>query len=101
MPKSSSTHTIQFKNKLVSKAIAQKMLDLLCNKYPNAHCELDFQSDFQLLIAVILSAQCTDAQVNKVTATLFTQFPTAQTLARASLEEIKAVVRPTGYYNAK
>lgn len=105
MPQTSSIHAIkrksQSKVKLVGKEVAHKMLDLLCQKYPDAQCELNFQSDFQLLIAVILSAQCTDAQVNKVTATLFRQFPTAQVLAAASLEAIKDIVRPTGYYNAK
>lgn len=85
----------------VSRAKAQEMIDILLNTYPDADCELDFASDYQLLTAVILSAQCTDAQVNKVTEKLFKRFPTAKSLAEGELDEIKELVRPTGYYNAK
>ncbi len=53
--------------KKVSRVIAQKEMDLLCQQYPEAECELDFENSFQLLTAVILSAQTTDANVNKVT----------------------------------
>ncbi len=70
-------------------------------QYPDADCELDFDNDYQLLTSVILSAQCTDQQVNKVTARLFKQFPTAHTLAEADIEVIKEIVKPTGYFNAK
>ena len=89
------------KVKLVPPKVAAQMLKLLCRQYPDAECELEFASDFQLLTAVILSAQCTDVQVNKVTQTLFKRFPTPHVLAQASLEEIKQIVRPTGYFNAK
>lgn len=89
------------KGGLVSKEIANQMLDLLCQHYPNAECELEFASDFQLLTAVILSAQCTDNQVNKVTRVLFKRFPTAPLLAQAPIDEIKEIIRPTGYFNAK
>jgi len=78
-----------------------KMMDALCKLYPDAHCELDFGSTFQLLTAVILSAQTTDVGVNKATPALFKKFPTAKALAEANIEEIKEIVRPTGYYNAK
>src|SRR5579862_5099320 len=87
--------------KKVTKPVAQQIMDLLCRTYPDADCELNFQSDFQLLIAVILSAQTTDVSVNKVTPTLFKRFPTAKALAQAPLDEVKAIIRPTGYYNAK
>lgn len=87
--------------KLVDKKTAQTMMDLLCKRYPDADCELIFDSDFQLLIAVILSAQCTDVMVNKVTPILFKQFGTAKALAEAPLEEIKKIIRPTGFFNAK
>jgi endonuclease-3 len=80
---------------------AQKIMHLLRKRYPDADCELDFDSDFQLLTAVIMSAQTTDVQVNKVTKTLFKRFPDAKTLASAPLDEIKTIIRPTGYYNAK
>jgi endonuclease-3 len=78
-----------------------KMMQTLCRVYPDAHCELDFGSSFQLLTAVILSAQTTDVGVNKVTPILFKQFPTAKALAEADIEVVKEIVRPTGYYNAK
>jgi len=85
----------------VSDKIAQQEMDLLCIHYPDAQCELDFESSFQLLTAVILSAQTTDVNVNKVTKNLFKQFPDARSLAEGDLEEIKNLVRSTGYYNAK
>ena len=87
--------------KKVSKAKAHEIMELLCKEYPDADCELVFKSDFQLLISVILSAQTTDKQVNKVTPALFKKFPTAQKLAEADLNEIKEIIRPTGYYNSK
>jgi endonuclease-3 len=89
------------KTKLSSREDAHDMMGLLCKTYPDADCELTFVSDFQLLIAVILSAQCTDVTVNKVTPILFTRFPTARDLAEASLDEIKEIIRPTGFFNAK
>jgi endonuclease-3 len=76
-------------------------MDALLSLYPDSACELVFASDFQLLIAVILSAQCTDQQVNRVTEKLYARFPDARALAEADLEEIKAIIKPTGYFNAK
>ncbi|SRR5579885_115881 len=89
------------KVKKVSVRQAQEMMDILCRTYPNAECELNFRNDFELLIAVILSAQCTDATVNKVTPHLFKRFPTPKALAEAPLDEIKQIIRPTGFFNAK
>jgi endonuclease-3 len=89
------------KVKVPSREVAAEIARKLMANYPDADCELTFGSDYQLLIAVILSAQCTDQQVNKVTAKLFKQFPTARDLAQADLEQIKDIVRPTGYFNAK
>jgi endonuclease III len=86
---------------LVGRSIARQMLEILSKKYPDAKCELDWKNDFQLLIAVILSAQTTDVQVNKVTPALFARFPTAATLAGASEDVVKAIIRPTGYFNNK
>jgi len=82
-------------------AIAAEIAEKLIETYPDADCELTFEGDFQLLTAVILSAQCTDQQVNKVTAKLYKEFPTAKTLAEADIERIKEIIRPTGYFNAK
>jgi len=87
--------------KLVSKPVAQDMMERLKKLYPDADCELNFASPYQLLTAVILSAQTTDVQVNKVTGKLFSRFPTAKALAEGSLDEIKEIIKPTGYYNAK
>lgn len=89
------------KPRLVSRKTALDMAEKLCELYPNADCELTFDSTFQLLTAVIMSAQTTDIQVNKVTPELFSRFPTARDLAEAPLEEIKKIIRPTGYFNAK
>src|SRR5260221_4646717 len=69
--------------------------------YPNAHCELDFENPLQLLIATILSAQCTDKRVNMVTPALFKKYETARAFADAPLEEIEAMIRSTGFYKSK
>lgn len=87
--------------KLVDKKTAQAAMDLLCRTYPDADCELNYDSDFQLLIAVILSAQCTDQTINKVTAKLFKAYPTAKDLAEADIDHVKELIKASGYYNAK
>ena len=69
--------------------------------YPDAHCELIHDGPFQLLIATILSAQCTDVMVNKVTPILFAKFPTPETLAKARVTSIEKIVKPTGFYKNK
>ncbi|HET7565657.1 MAG TPA: endonuclease III [Gemmatimonadaceae bacterium] len=69
--------------------------------YPDAHCALDHQSAFQLLVATILSAQCTDARVNMVTPALFAKYPDAQALADAEQGELEEVIRSTGFFRSK
>jgi endonuclease-3 len=69
--------------------------------YPDAHCELDFKNPFELLIATILSAQCTDVRVNIVTKVLFAKFPTAQQMATADVAEIEEIIRSTGFFKNK
>lgn len=86
---------------LVSKSVAQEMLTELCKLYPDADCELDYKNPFELLISVILSAQTTDVQVNKATPNLFKRFPTAKALAEGDLDEIKELIKATGFFNAK
>jgi endonuclease III len=86
---------------LVEKNIAQQEMNMLCQEYPEADCELDYGSAFQLLTAVIMSAQTTDVTVNKVTPALFEKFPDAKALAEADLDEIKEIIKPTGFFNAK
>ncbi|MFZ5585358.1 MAG: endonuclease III [Thermodesulfobacteriota bacterium] len=69
--------------------------------YPDARCALRFNSPFELLAATILSAQCTDEQVNKVTPALFARYPDAPALAAADPDELMALIRPTGFFRNK
>ncbi|HLW57315.1 MAG TPA: endonuclease III [Bacteriovoracaceae bacterium] len=69
--------------------------------YPDAHCELIHSNPFELLVATILSAQCTDARVNMVTPTLFKKYPTPQKMAKASVEEISEVIKSINFFNNK
>ena len=69
--------------------------------YPTAHCELDFKNPLELLVATILSAQCTDVRVNIVTPPLFRRCPTAADYAEIPQEELEALVRSTGFYRSK
>jgi endonuclease III len=69
--------------------------------YPDATCSLNYQTPVQLLVAVILSAQCTDERVNKVTPALFARFPDAKSLANADREELETLIRSTGFYRNK
>ncbi len=80
---------------------AVAVLARLKNQYPDATCSLDYQSPVQLLVATILSAQCTDERVNKVTPDLFRQFPDAPSLAASDLLELEALIRSTGFYHNK
>lgn len=73
----------------------------LAEVYPDAHCELDYRTPFQLLVATVLSAQCTDVRVNQVTPALFERFPDAHALAGAERDELETLIRPTGFYRAK
>ena len=77
------------------------ILDALEKAYPHAVCALNHRSAWELLVATILSAQCTDARVNMVTPTLFRRFPTPAAMAKASLPEIEEVIRTTGFYHNK
>lgn len=79
----------------------RKVLALLARSYPDAHCELDFKSPFQLLVATILSAQCTDAAVNRVTPTLFAAYPDAASLSRAKPPSVERLLRSIGLFRNK
>jgi endonuclease-3 len=83
------------------KARAHDLMALLYQYYPNPHCELDYETPFQLLIATILSAQCTDVRVNIVTKTLFREYPDAASMAQAPVEELEEIVKSTGFYRNK
>ncbi|NEP82651.1 MAG: endonuclease III [Okeania sp. SIO3C4] len=82
----------------------QRSLEILLRLkrlYPDATCTLNYQTPVQLLVATILSAQCTDERVNKVTPSLFEKFPDAVALANADIEELENLVRSTGFYRNK
>src|SRR5689334_24468955 len=74
---------------------------ILVETYPDAHCELDFRDPLELLVATILSAQCTDKRVNTVTPTLFAKYRTAEDYASADRAEMEEIIRPTGFFRAK
>ena len=80
---------------------ARKINRMLADLYPDAHCELDFSTPLELLVATILSAQSTDKRVNMVTPTLFARYPDAQAYATANPEDIEDIVRSTGFFRAK
>jgi endonuclease-3 len=77
------------------------LLELLAKLYPEPRSELVFANEFQLIIAVMLSAQCTDVKVNQVTPELFAAFPNAAALAKAKLKDVEAIIRPINYYKTK
>ena len=81
--------------------LAAEIYDRLAAHYPDAHCALDFKSPFQLLIATILSAQCTDKRVNMVTPALFKRYRTPAALAAANPEELEELIKPTGFFRNK
>ncbi len=83
------------------KARTIAILDGLKRTYPDAHCELDHSNPFELLIATILSAQCTDKQVNIVTESLFQKYRSAADFAKAPLEEIENDIRRIGLFRSK
>lgn len=80
---------------------AAKLIKLFPTIYPDAHCELDFSNPLELLIATVLSAQCTDKRVNMVTPALFERCKTAQDYADISQEELETLIRSTGFYHTK
>jgi endonuclease-3 len=87
------------KAKLKSRAL--EILARLKREYPDAHCELDFETPLQLLIATILSAQCTDKRVNMVTPDLFRTFPDAKSLSIADPETLEVMIQSTGFFRNK
>src|SRR5690242_15944589 len=79
----------------------QQIIAALKRTYPTAHCELNFSNPLQLLIATILSAQCTDKRVNIVTAELFKKYRSAKDFAEAPLADIEEAVKTTGFFRNK
>jgi endonuclease-3 len=84
-----------------SRRAATALLDRLAELYPEAECSLAHRSPFELLVATVLSAQCTDVRVNLVTPRLFARYPDAAALSQAELTEVEALIRSTGFYHAK
>ena len=79
----------------------QIVLDYLKKLFPNAVCELKFENDIQLLIAVILSAQCTDKRVNSITPQLFAKYKNAKDFKNAKQEELEQIIKPCGFFRSK
>src|SRR5215218_2545672 len=80
---------------------AALLLERLLERYPDAHCALDFRNAFELLCATILSAQCTDKRVNMVTPALFARYPDARALAAARQEDVEELIKSTGFFRSK
>jgi endonuclease-3 len=99
-PKKSAKTAKQAKSRIV-KGQASRIYERLSAAYPDAHCALDFKTPFQLLVATILSAQCTDKRVNMVTPTLFKRYPTPADLAAAKTEELEEIIKSTGFFRNK
>ena len=83
------------------KALASQVVQRLAALYPTPRCALVHRDAFELLVATILSAQCTDARVNQVTPALFARYPDAATLADADLADVEALIHSTGFFRAK
>ena len=112
MPKSNTTSTKKKTKKTTtkarkrppSKALKQRSLDIfniLTELYPDATCSLNYETPVQLLVATILSAQCTDERVNKVTPALFAEFPDAAAIAGCDRDRLETLIRSTGFYRNK
>ena len=83
------------------KARAEKVIELLRKEYPDARCSLDFSTVHELMVATILSAQCTDERVNMVTPALFKKYQSVDEFAAADIEELKKDIYTTGFYANK
>jgi endonuclease-3 len=83
------------------KVRAKAIYRQLTKSYPNVRCELDYNSAFQLLVATVLSAQCTDKRVNHTTPALFKKYPNPKRMAKADLTDIQRLVKSTGFFRAK
>ena len=92
---------IPFPKKVVPHEVAERELAILEKSYPHAATALEYGNPFELLIAVILSAQCTDARVNMTTPTLFAKYPDAKALAKAKLPDVEKIIKSCGFYRMK
>jgi len=85
----------------LAQASPEMIDDILAETYPDARCELDFTTPLELLVATVLSAQCTDARVNLTTPALFAKYPDARAYAEADIADLEDLVRPTGFFRNK
>ena len=83
------------------KAEAIKIINILKETYKDATCSLDFKSPFELVVAVMLSSQCTDERVNKVTPNIFCKYSTPEDFANIDLEELETLIHSCGFYKNK
>ncbi len=86
---------------IMNKTDIIKIVEILKDTYPDAKCSLDFTTPFEMLVAVILSAQCTDERVNKTTPALFSKYSTPEDFANMPLEELENFIHPCGFYKNK
>ena len=82
-------------------AKTRELVEQINKEYLNAECELNFSNAYELIVAVILSAQCTDKRVNLTTPKLFAKYPTPQALAKADLLDVEQIIKPCGFYHNK
>ena len=100
-PSATSATKNKKKSKSLKSAPVADTLALLKRYYPDAHCALNFETPYQLLVATILSAQCTDERVNMVTPILFKKFPDSKAMSLAKVADIEEIIRSTGFYRNK
>lgn len=86
---------------MMNKKFAKEIVSKLKTAYPDATCSLDFSTPFELVVAVMLSAQCTDERVNKTTPTLFNRCKTIEDFANIDIKELEEIVHPCGFYKNK
>ncbi len=80
---------------------AKRIVENLKNKYPDATCSLDFKTPFEMVVAVMLSAQCTDERVNKTTPSIFSKYSTPEDFANIDIKELEELIHPCGFYKNK
>jgi endonuclease III len=100
-PKAAKTKSLKGRHDPVAPERVKDILNRLDQRYPNVRCALHHKNAWELLIATILSAQCTDVMVNKVTPGVFQKYPTPQAMAAATPEQLEPDLRPTGFYRNK
>jgi endonuclease III len=100
-PQCLTYQSIPLSEAMTASASPAQILNTLKKLYPNARSELNFDNEYQLAVAVMLSAQCTDKKVNETTVSLFKKFPNFEKLAQASLAAVEEIIRPVNYYKTK